>query len=125
MADTATPLIRWERVKDVAVVEILSRELSGPDVAQQLGQQLQAFLPSGETRLLLNFHRTQIISSTSFATLFNLYKQFNAAQGELRICCMQPPVRFGADILSLGEFIPIHDTEASALAAFSPAKTGS
>lgn len=118
MADTTTPLFTWSRIKGVAVVELVGRELSGPDAASHLSQQLNALLASGEKRLLLNFHRTQIMSSTAFATLFNLSKQVGTVEGELRICCMQPAVRFGADILSLGEFIPIHDTEASALASF-------
>lgn len=120
MAGSATPLFTWSRVKGVAVVELVCRELSGPDAAEHFSQQLSALLEAGEKRLLLNFHRTQVISSTSFATLFNLSKHVDAIGGQLRICCMQPAVRFGADILSLGEFIPIHDSEASALAAFTP-----
>jgi len=125
MADKTTPLYRWSHVDGVAVVEILPKELSGPDIAEELGQQLYAFVEAGEKRLLLNFGRTQVMSSTSFGVLFNLWKRLNASQGQLRICCMQPPVRFGADVLSLGEYVPIHDDEASALAAFTPEATAS
>lgn len=118
MANSTSPLFTLSRANDVVVVEMQCRELSGPDAALQFSQQLNALLAAGEKRLLLDFHRTQIVSSTSFATLFNLSKQISALGGELRICRMQPAVRFGADILSLGEFIPIHDSEASALASF-------
>lgn len=118
MANATTPLFNLSRAKGVVVVELQCRELSGPDAALQFSQQLNALLAAGEKRLLLDFHRTQVVSSTSFATLFNLSKQVGALEGELRICSMQPAVRFGADILSLGEFIPIHDNQASALASF-------
>lgn len=123
MADAATPLFNLLRAKGVVIVELQYRELSGPDAALQFSQQLNTLLAAGEKRLLLDFHRTQVVSSTSFATLFNLSKQVGALGGELRICGMQPAVRFGADILSLGEFIPIYDNQASALASFPPEGT--
>jgi anti-anti-sigma factor len=118
MADAGVPLLEVSRVDGVLVVEILSREFQGPDAAKALGEQLGALLRSGETRLLLNFGRTQVMSSTAFGTLLYFWKQVDAAHGELRICSMAPAVRFGADILSLGQYIPIHDDEPSALAAF-------
>jgi anti-anti-sigma factor len=120
MSGASADYFRWSKVDGVAVVEVLSREVSGPDMAREFGEQLRSLLRSGETRLLLNFGRTQIMTSTAFGTLLNFWKEVVAAGGELRICSMEPPVRFGADILSLGEYIPIHDDEPSALAAFSP-----
>jgi anti-anti-sigma factor len=110
--------MQWSRVDGVAVVEILAREIQGPEAAAVLGEQLGALLRSGETRLLLDFGRTQVMSSTAFGALLNFWKQVDAAHGELRICSMDPSVRFGADILSLGQYIPIHDDRPSAMAAF-------
>ncbi|WP_435011372.1 STAS domain-containing protein [Tundrisphaera lichenicola] len=109
---------RWSRVGGVAVVEILSRHIQGPEMAQELGKQLNSLLEAGETQLLINFEKTQVMSSTAFGTLLNFWKQVHAAHGKLKICSMDPSVRFGADILRLGEYIPIHDDQASALAAF-------
>lgn len=119
-ASAGNPLFRWSQVGRVAVVEILGREIVGPEMALSLGVQLRSLLRSGQTRLLLNFGRTRNMTSTAFGTLLNFWKDVQAAHGELRICSMDPAVRIGADILSLGEFIPIHDDEASALAAFLP-----
>jgi anti-sigma B factor antagonist len=118
MADSSTPIVQWSRVDDVAVVEILAREIQGPEAAAVLGEQLGAFLRSGETRLLLDFGRTRVMSSTAFGMLLNFWKQVDKAQGELRICSMDPAVRFGADILRLGQYIPIHEDRPSAMAAF-------
>ena len=111
-------MVQWSRVDGVAVVEVLARDIQGPEAAAALGEQLGALFRSGETRLLLDFGRTRVMSSTAFGTLLNFWKQVDAAQGELRICSMDPPVRFGADILSLGRYIPIHEDIPSAMAAF-------
>jgi anti-sigma B factor antagonist len=118
MADSSAPMVQWSRVDGVAVVEILAREIQGPEAAAALGEQLAGFLRSGETRLLLDFGQTKLMSSTVFGTLLSFWKQVEAAQGELRICSMDPSVRIGADILHLGQYIPIHENQATAMEAF-------
>jgi anti-sigma B factor antagonist len=118
MAGSSAPIMQWSDENGVAVVEVLARELQGPEAAATLREQLESLLRSGETRLLLDFGRTRVMSSTAFGALLTLWKQMDAAGGELRICDMDPTVRFGADILRLGQYIPIHDDRASALAAF-------
>jgi anti-anti-sigma factor len=118
MADANHPVVRASNVDGVTKVEILRREIQGPDAAAELGGELTSLLRSGQKRLLLDFRNTRIMSSTAFGTLLMFSKQVEAAHGELRICSMDSAVRFGADILSLGRYIPIHDDEHSALAAF-------
>ena len=118
MAEASTPLVQWWDDGGVTVVEVLAREIQGPEAAAALGEQLGSLLRSGQTRLLLDFERTRVMSSTAFGTLLNFWKQVDAARGELRICSMDPMVRFGADILRLGQYIPIHDDRQSAMAAF-------
>ncbi len=118
MARASTPLVQWSRDDGVAVVEVLAREIQGPEAAAALGEQLGSLLRSGQTRLLLDFGRTRVMSSTAFGALLSFWKQVDAAHGELRVCSMDPAVRFGADILSLGRYIPFHDDRPSAMAAF-------
>jgi anti-anti-sigma factor len=118
MAAASTPLVQWSQEDGVAVVEVLAGEIQGPDAAAALGEQLGSLFRSGQTRLLLDFARTRVMSSTAFGTLMNFWKQVDAARGELRICSMEPMGRFGADILRLGNYIPIHEDRPSAMAAF-------
>jgi anti-anti-sigma factor len=118
MSHDSSDLYRWSKVENVAVVQILPKELTGPEAARALGDQLDAFLKAGENRLLLDFRHTHYISSTVFGTLLSFWKKVEAAKGEVRICAMEPGVKFGADIIGLGRYIPIHDDEPSALAAF-------
>jgi anti-anti-sigma factor len=117
MADTIIPMVPWSPIDGVAVVAVLARDVQGLE-ATAFGEQLGASLRSGETRLLLDFGQTRVMSSTAFGALLNFSKQVDAAQGELRICSIDPPVRVGTDILGLGRYIPIHEDRPSAMAAF-------
>jgi anti-anti-sigma factor len=118
MATKPTEHFRWFLEDDVAIVEVLSRELNQPHLAQEFGAQLRALLASRPSdRLVVNFSKTVYMSSTAFATLFDLYKHASAAGVRVALCGMSPAVRVGADILCLGEYVPIFDDEASALAS--------
>ncbi len=118
MTDANVPLVQWSRVDGVAVVEILSRQIQDRDVAGAIGNELRSLLLSGEIRLLLDFGRTRLMSSSAFGALLIFAKHVAAAEGELRICSMDPAVRFGANVCGLGRFVPIHADKPSALAAF-------
>ncbi len=118
MTDAGTPLVRWSRAGNVAVVEILRREIQERGAAVALGKQLRSLLVSGEKLLLLDFGRIRVMSSAAFGALLIFSKEVEAANGVLRICSMEPAVRFGADTCGLGRFIPVHDDMPSALAAF-------
>jgi anti-anti-sigma factor len=101
----------------VAVVEVLARELRQPWFAQQLGAQLRRLLSERPAdRFLLDFHRTEYMSSTAFAALFDFAKAAAEAGARVAICGMSPIIRVGAEILSLDQYIPFADDEAAGLA---------
>jgi anti-anti-sigma factor len=107
------------RVKDVVLVEIISKDLQGPDAARALGAELS--LVSAQEwakRLLVDFKRIAYLSSTGFAVLFKLVNQFVAKGGQIKLCNMEAGIRLGAEIVGLDKLVEIHDSEASALAAF-------
>jgi anti-anti-sigma factor len=111
--------MQWDLVDGVAVIELLTKEIDKPHLAQELGGQLSALLQAGPSkRFLLNCHRVKYMSSTAFGILVEFWKKASAGGTQVRICAMDPHVRVGADIISLGRFIPIHDDEEAALAAF-------
>lgn len=118
MPGNATQHFRWFLEGDVAVVEVLSVELNQPHFAQEIGAQLRDLIDSRPAGVIvINFARTKYMSSTAFGALFGLIKVAAAAGVRLALCGMEPSVRFGADVLRLGEYMPIYDDEASALAA--------
>jgi anti-anti-sigma factor len=109
-------------VKDVAVVEICTKDLHGPLLAQELGAELALVTAQAwARRLLVNFRRVGFLSSTAFATLFKLVNRARAEGREVRLCSMETGVRLGAEIVGLPKLVEIHEDEASAMRAFARA----
>jgi len=106
-------------VKDVAVVEIVAKDLRGPDAAIELGTELNAVAAQDwAKRLLVNFREVRYLSSTGFAVLVKLLNQAGERNQQIKFCEMDPDVRVGADIIGLAKYVEIHETESSALKAF-------
>ena len=119
-ADLTVP-INWFFDDGVIVVEILARDINQPELARSMGDQLYTLMKKGPgSRLVLDFAATKYMSSTAFAVLMELAKRAAAAEAQLRICQMDSFVRVGADILSLGQMIPIDDTRAESIAKLRP-----
>lgn len=121
---SATPVehFRWSYEGDVALVEVLSRELNQPRLAEEFGAQLHALLRSYPLKnVVLDFHRTKYMSSTAYATLVNFARAAAAENVKLAICGMEPELRVGADIIGLPTFIPIHDDQKTAVASLQAA----
>ena len=107
------------RVKDVVVVEIVSKDLQGPAAARELGAELSVISAQDWAKqLLLNFERIHYLSSTGFAVLFRLFNQYKARGGELKLCNLDPAIRLGAEIVGLDKLVEVYDSEALALASF-------
>ena len=114
--------LRLSMVKDVAVVEIRTRDLQGPMLAQELGTEL-ALVAAQEWagRLLVDLRRVTYVGSTGFAALFKLVSRARAEGREVKLCGMETGVRLGAEIVGLQKLVEIHDDEAAALRAFARA----
>ena len=114
--------LRLSMVKDVAVVEIRTRDLQGPMLAQELGTEL-ALVAAQEwaRRLLVDFRRVTYVGSTGFAALFQLLSRPRAEGREVKLCGMGNGVRLGAEIVGLPKLVEIHDDEAAALRTFARA----
>jgi anti-anti-sigma factor len=114
--------LRLSMVKDIAVVEILTRDLQGPMLALELSAEL-ALVTAQEwaRRLLVDFRGVTYLSSTGFAALFKLVSRACAEGREVKLCGMGNGVRLGAEIVGLEKLVEIHDDEAAALRAFARA----
>jgi anti-anti-sigma factor len=114
--------LRLNMVKDVAVVEIRTKDLLGLMPAQELGTEL-ALVAAQEwaRRLLVDFRRVTHVGSTGFAALFQLLSRARAEGREVKLCGMKNGVRLGAEIVGLPKLVEIHDDEAAALRTFARA----
>jgi anti-sigma B factor antagonist len=111
--------IRVSMVKDVAVVEIHTKEVHGQKPAQELGSELAAVTAQEwARRLLVNFRKVGFLSSTGFAVLFSLVARAKKEGREVKLCAMDHGIRLGAEIVGLDKLVEIHENESSALNAF-------
>jgi anti-anti-sigma factor len=112
--------ISTSMVGEVAVVEILAKELRFPHQAEELGTELT--LVAGQDwaqQLLVNMKHVKYLSSTGFAVLLKLVKQAKERGRKLKFCNLTPDVRIGADIIGLDKLAALCGTEAEAIKAFS------
>ena len=113
--------IRLNMVGDVALVEILTRNLQGPKVGRELGTELALVLAQdGVRRILLDFRRAAFLSSSSFAALFKLVNRARADGRVVKFCSMAPGVLAGAEVVGLPKIVEIHKDQLTALQAFAP-----
>jgi anti-anti-sigma factor len=114
--------LRLSMVKDVAVVEIRTKDLHGPQLAQEMGRELAVVTAQDwAKRVLVNFHRVGFLSSTGFAEIFKLVSRARVEGREVKLCAMNPGVRLGAEVVGLDKVAEIHDDEGAALRAFARA----
>ena len=123
MADADFQHLRLSMVKDVAVVEVRTRDVQGPQLAQELGHELAAVMAQDwAKRILVDFRKVAYLSSTGFAAIFKLVSRAKAEGREVKLCAMEPGIRLGAEIVGLPKVVEMHDDEASALRAFASSR---
>jgi anti-anti-sigma factor len=114
--------IRLSTVGDVVLIELLTREILTPAMAQQLGAELQHVLAQDwAKRLLLEFQQVAYFSSTAFAVTFRTVLDAKKKGIELKLCGMDGGLELGAGIVGLDKVAEIHGTEQQALEAFKKA----
>jgi anti-anti-sigma factor len=119
MADADFQHLKLSMVKDVAVVEIRTKDIHGPQDAQALGQELALVTAQDwAKKVLIDFRRVGFLSSTGFAAIFKLVGRAKAEGREVKLCGMEHGVQLGADIVGLPKVVEIYNDEASALRAF-------
>ncbi|HEY2155855.1 MAG TPA: STAS domain-containing protein [Isosphaeraceae bacterium] len=118
MSDVPLAKIRSDLVQGVAIIDLLPRELTEPAESARLGAALRSVLDANVSdRLLLNLKATHYLSSSAFAALLSFGLRARETNARVAICRMDPAVRFGANIIRLGDVVPIYDDEPTALAA--------
>lgn len=90
------------------IVEFLSHEVADPEHASELGRQLSSLVrPDLPNRYVLDFQKVRNLSSTAFGALVGFVLKVSKLGGLVVICNMDQFVRFGADIIRLGDYAPI------------------
>ena len=114
--------LRLSLVDDVVLVEILSKDVQGPDRAQAFSAELFAVVCQDSVQpLLVDLCQTCYLSSMGYSALFKMVKEAKARQRPIKFCCIDPDVRVGADAVGLYKVVDLYDTREAAFAAFARA----
>ena len=114
--------IRLRHVDGVVIIDMLTKDIQGPDLARDFIDELMSVVEMDEEKpILMNLRRAIHFSSMGYAALFKMVKAAKERQRPVRFCNMHEDVRVGGDILGLPLVVEIHDTEESALKAFAAA----
>jgi len=122
MAQTEFEHIRLSRVGDVVLIELITKDIQGPAVAQQLGTELQQVLVQDWAKwIVVEFQKVTYLSSSGFAAIFRVVKEARNKGIEIKLCGMDGAVELGANIVGLDKVAEIHETQESAFKAFNKA----
>jgi anti-anti-sigma factor len=115
----ALPHFWTDDVNGVTVFRILVKEVCDPDGAVAVFRGVSAMARGMVPALILiDLSRTKHMTGMALVVLSNLNQQVAAMGGRLALCCLDPALRVGADIMGLSSGVDIYDDEASALASF-------
>jgi anti-anti-sigma factor len=114
--------IRMGMVGDVVLVEVLSKEIQGPDLAKEfIGELTEAVGRDCDQRILLDLGRVRYLSSMGYSALFKMVKCARERQRPVKFCNMHEDVRVGAEAVGLPQVVTLYDSQAAALEAFAQA----
>ena len=110
MSSHETAHISYELIDTprAAIVEFLSHSIADPEHSSELSRQLATLVrPELPNRYVLDFKSVRTFSSTGFGALVAFVLKVRKAGGLVLICNMDEFVKFGADIIRLGDYSPI------------------
>src|SRR5580692_10227993 len=89
--------IQLSSVGDVVLIELITKDIQGIKLAQELGTELQHVVAQDwAKRLLVDFGKVTYLSSTGFAVLFRVGTEARKKGIEVKFCGMDGAVELGA-----------------------------
>ena len=103
----------------VTVIEFLVHAVGDPTAAAHLGQQLSSLIrPELPNQFVLDFKNVRTFSSTAFGALVSFVLKVRHSGGKVKICNMDNFVRFGADVIRLGDYADFAASRQTAIDEF-------
>jgi anti-sigma B factor antagonist len=112
--------MKIERKKNDKGIDIL--QVSGridPSTSNQLEEEINTVLSTGQFKLVLNLSEVDFISSTGLRIFLTALKKVKAQNGDVKICCMNSNVEKVFKIAGFVSLFDILPTEEEAVRKFS------
>jgi anti-sigma B factor antagonist len=112
--------LELEDLGEVTVVSFRDRKILDEQNIQVIGEELFSLVDEySRTKLLLNFHNVEYMSSAALGKLITLNKKVGAAKGgKLVLCNIDPQIREVFEITRLDRLFTIKGDEQEGLQAF-------
>jgi anti-anti-sigma factor len=111
--------LRLKSIGNVVLVEVVTKEIQGPDLAKEFIAELtEAVGPDCDQPILVDLSRVRYLSSMGYSALFKMVKCAKERQRPIRFCNIHEDVRVGAEVVNLPLVVEIHESQAAALEAF-------
>ena len=119
MAMELGPKIEVNHEGAVTVVELLDEEILEEGTINIIADSLLAVVADNpRIKLLLNFTRVRLLSSSALGTLIRLNKQVEESNGVLKICHLRKSLLEIFKITKLNRLFDIYEDKATALSNF-------
>jgi anti-sigma B factor antagonist len=105
-----------EKVENVTVVVVNVADLDA-NVADDFCRELAPVLKDCR-KLVLDLQRVQFVDSRGCGAIISCLKRLSAADGDLKLCQVSPPVRTVFELIRLNRICEIVDTRQDAVRAF-------
>jgi anti-sigma B factor antagonist len=107
----------------ITVLEV-SGDFTGGDETDRLREAVLAEATAGNTLLVLDLARCEMMNSSGISVLVEAYRNYTARGGEIRLCGMQKRLTNQLATVRLINIFGHHATLDEALAAFAEPKAG-
>jgi anti-anti-sigma regulatory factor len=114
--------IAFELVHDpdpkIVVIEFLSRAITDPRHARELGEELRSLIqPGWPLQFVIDFKNVRSLGSTAFGEIASFAHDIRLAGGQVSVCRIAEMVRLGASLIGLDDEAHITESRQSAINA--------
>jgi anti-sigma B factor antagonist len=123
MIDHSPLQIKVRECGSIRVLDVTGRLTIG-EPSEHLHQALESVVKGGAHNVIVDLNGVPQIDSSGISSLVRISIKLTCEGGALRLVCGPGRVRDALTVTRLVEAIPTYDTEAAALAGFTPASSG-
>jgi hypothetical protein len=101
-----------EEKPEVTVIEFVSRDVVGPNQAQELREQLESLIWADVPKtFVIDFANARALGSSAFAVIAGFIRQV----GYVRVCNLSHGLMLGATLIGLEDWVPLEEGRGSAI----------